>query len=269
MKIGIAFGGGGARGIAHVHVVQALDDLGVQPDVIAGCSMGSVIGALFASGMTGDEIRDHVLSSAGVYGRLVSRLWTSVPGLRRPGIVGLPRLEGILPRFLPSALPDVIEDLRVPFSVVACDFHSGEPYVFRSGPLLRAISASSSIPGVFRPVAVDGSVLIDGGVVNPVPVDLLHGVDVRIAVDVVGLPMRWNGLPGPVEAAHGAAQLFQGTVARLRYAVTPPHVLIKPEVSDVNPRDFAKASTILDATAATREEAKRAIASKLERQAAR
>lgn len=264
MKIGIAFGAGGARGLAHVHVALALDDLGIRPDVIAGCSMGSLVGALVASGMSGEELKGHVLASAGGYGRLASRLWSTIRGLRAPGIVGLPRLERILPAFLPSEMVGEIEALQVPFAAVACDFYSGEPHVFRSGPLLQAICASSAIPGVFRPVTVDGSVLVDGGVVNPVPVDLLPDADVRLAVDVVGLPVNRGVLPGAVESAYGASQLFQGTVARLRYAVTPPHVLIKPPVSDVKPLDFARTRAILDATASTREDAKRAISEAIE-----
>jgi NTE family protein len=193
-RIGLALGAGGAKGLAHIPLLEALDELGVRPHLIAGTSIGAVIGALYAAGQSGASIRALVEQF------LIKR------DQAQPDLIPLPHslrwLDFIDPDFgagglLDSAdfvayLGDVMSarrfrDLDIDLKVVAADLWSGEQVVLDSGELLPAIQASMALPGVFRPVAHDKRQLVDGGIANPLPYDLLfEACDLVIAIDVSG-----------------------------------------------------------------------------------
>ena len=192
--VAIALGGGGARGLAHIHVIEVLDELGIRPVLITGVSIGAILGAAMAAGMTGKEIREHTLATVGRPGQIMNRLWSLRPtrfsdvvagGFR----VGQFNLERVLKAFLPDRLPETFEELEIPLKVIAADYYGQCERVCDSGPLLPAIAASAALPAVFRPVLIDGRVMIDGGLWNPVPFDHLIGkADITIGVDVIGHP---------------------------------------------------------------------------------
>jgi len=187
---GIAFGGGGARGLAHIHVIEALDELGIRPVAIAGSSIGALMGAGMASGMTGREIHDYARSILGTRAEVASRMWKARPGSFAEAVQGglhvsQFNVERILKAFLPEAVPERFEDLKIPLKVTATDYFGHKLAVFDSGDLPSALAASAAIPAVFRPVTRDGRMLIDGGIYNPVPFDLIeHDADIVVAVDV-------------------------------------------------------------------------------------
>lgn len=177
MKIGLALGSGASRGWAHIGVIQALEELGVQIDVIAGCSIGSYVGAAYASGKLApltewvNSLTEwQVLALMGV-------------GLHRGGLVsGQKVFQALQDNFS----FETFEQLHKPLGVVATDLYSGREVNFYQGAIIDAVRSSCAIPGLFPPVSHQDSWLVDGGVVNPVPVNLCRhmGADIVIAVSL-------------------------------------------------------------------------------------
>lgn len=178
-KIGYALGSGGSRGVAHVGAIKALEEEGIKPDYIAGCSMGSVVGACYAKGMTVDEMLNAVLKLKAIH--LVDL--SAVP------ITKLALLKGNkMHNLLLSNIGDVkFDELKIPFCCVATDLYSGKLVTLSEGSVAQAVRASSSMPTVFPPVKKDGKLLIDGGVLCRMPTSQVRemGADAVIAVDVL------------------------------------------------------------------------------------
>jgi len=227
-KIGLVLSGGGAKGIAHVRVLQVLDSLGIVPDYIAGTSMGSVVGALYASGYTGNQIDSltkliewHKLFSNSLtfdeinieekdeFGRYIYELPMKGLSPQFPlGVVEGQHIEELLATlFFPVNTITDFNKLPTPFLCVGADIVKGEPVILRKGSLAAAVRASMSIPTVFSPVRIDGKLLVDGGVFMNLPVTYCRemGADYIIAVDVGG------GLYKEEELASAATMLVQTT----------------------------------------------------------
>lgn len=266
----VAFGGGGARGLAHIHVIEVLDELGIRPVLIAGASIGAILGAAMAAGMTGREIREHTLATIGRPGQIMNRLWSLRPaGLSQMVAggfrVGQFNLERVLKAFLPDRLPEAFEELSIPLKVIASDYYAQCECVCESGPLLPAIAASAALPAVFRPVVLNGRVMIDGGLWNPVPFDHLAGrADVTIGVDVIGHPPAGTAqVPNSVDSLYGATQLTMRSIVTLKLERGAPDIFLRPDVGRFRVLDFAKAGEVLAASAGMRDELKRALDAKL------
>lgn len=266
-RIGLALGGGGARGIAHIHALHAFDDLGVKPHRIAGTSIGALIGAAYAAGMPAAVIEEFVIDTLGNKRLVAGRLWRTRPAsfaqFMADGGVRLGQLnaERVVGAFLPLELPAQFEDLAIPLAVTATDFYSGRVLSLESGDLVSAIAASAALPAIFRPVRREGIVLIDGGICDPLPFDLLAGrVDLNIAIDVTGGPLESvGGLPTPTEAMFGASQLMMHAIIQAKLASSPPDLVVAPPVSRYRVLDFLRVRTILQETSGLREELKRKI----------
>ena len=266
-RLAIAFGGGGARGLAHIHVVQALEELGVKPVAIAGTSIGSIVGAGLASGMTSQEMRDYALETFSDPSEVLSRFWrmrpTSIGEVFNPSRLTLGNINPVkaIKAFAPAAIPATFEELGIPFQAVATDFYGQQEVVLSQGSLTEALAASSALPAIFSPVMRDGATLIDGGIVNAVPYELLFdAAEVVVAVDVVGGPDRSKGeTPSRIEALSGASQLMMQATTRLKRQMQPPHVFIEPPVKGVAVLDFMKVRRILERTQGTLDITKRAV----------
>lgn len=260
----IALGGGGARGFAHVLILEALDELGIRPRLIAGTSIGALIGAAYASGMSGAEIHlfCHELfqKRTQIVKRLFSR-WNAALAdrLGSSGISILPG-ERVLEAILPEALPATFEELRIPLLAVTTDFYTQRPCVLAQGPLMPAIVASSALPGVIRPVKLEGKVLIDGGFVNPVPFDLLKGhADIIAAIDVCAGPQQSRGqVPSMIEAIIGSNQITMRSVMSEKLKSAAPDILIRPDIGQFRVLDFYKIDDIFAASEAAKDEFKHA-----------
>ena len=174
-KLGLALGGGAARGLAHIGVLKVLEEQQIAVSYVAGTSAGSLIGSLFCAGLSWRELKETARNID--WGDLVSPSWPTL------GIVNPDKLEKILERLLPKKR---FEDLPVPFRAVAVDIESGEEVVLQSGSVARAVRASCSIPGIFQPTEIDGRLLVDGGLMNDVPTDVVGrmGADRVIGVDL-------------------------------------------------------------------------------------
>jgi NTE family protein len=272
--IGLALGGGGARGLAHIHVLSAFDDLGIRPAHIAGSSIGAIIGAAYASGMSGADIHAFALESFATSRSIAGRIWATRPpsfaefwadGGVRFGQLNILR---ILSAFLPKGMHENFEDLPIPLTVIATDFYGRRELAIQSGELISALAASAALPAIFRPVRREGLVLIDGGIYNPLPFDQLRGrVGLIVASDVNGGPSsaQPDRLPSPFEALIGASQLMQQSITETRLRVCPPDILLRPSVDGYGVLDFLKTKAILDGTASLREEVKRLVGPLLEK----
>jgi len=246
-RIGLALGGGAARGWAHLGVLQALDEAGIRPACIAGTSIGSFVGATYASG----GLPDLRAAVVGLDRRtLRTFLGVALPASRR---LDGPFIEALMGRFVRAR--DVAE-LPLPFAAVATDLSNAQEVVLREGDLLEAIRASCGVPGLFRPVLRDGRILIDGGLANPVPVNVARvlGADLVIAVDISHhvaedspyLPRR-RAMPNLREALLSAVAVGEVTIGDLRLKADPPDLLIRPRVGHIRFLDFTRGQEAIEA----------------------
>lgn len=262
--VAIAFGGGGARGIAHIHIIETLNAMGIEPVAISGSSIGAIMGAAMASGLSGAEIREFTLGSIGKPSNAIGRMWKAArPRGVRDAMEGGLRLgqfniERILEEFLPETVARRFEDLKIPAKIMVTDYYDHCEVVCETGDLRRAVAASAAIPAVFRPVILDDRVMIDGGIFNPVPFDRLAGVaDIIIGIDVVGLPSGEPGQPpSTIDMMFGASQLMMQSIIGMKCQTNPPHILLRPDVHQYRVLDFLKAREILEESAGVAEQLK-------------
>ncbi|KAF1695182.1 patatin [Pseudoxanthomonas jiangsuensis] len=271
-RVGLALGGGGARGIAHISVLRKLEELRIPVDCIAGTSMGSLVGGLYASGMSVDQLEALVVDTdwKAIFDDSIERrersyrrkqddrdgLATIGVGVRdgkwsvSPGVLQGERILSLIERStLGVSGTDDFDDLPVPFRAVATDINTGEAVELGSGSLSQAMRASMSLPGIFQPLLIDGHVLVDGGIAQQVPVDTVRrmGADIVVAVDV-GTPLA------ALDADAGVLQVMYQLTGLLTVRNTrastdslgPGDVLVVPELGgEVGTGDFAKAADAL------------------------
>ena len=260
----LALGGGGARGLAHIAVIEALDEMGVKPTAIAGTSIGALIGASYAAGMSGKDIRHHVIAFAHDWSQTRRRLMTTRAGNFADLLSGRfsqatqMDAEKFCEQFLPSRVPDDFSALEIPLIAMATDLHSRSEMPIASGPLRPALAASIAIPGLFRPVIIDGRVMIDGGTTNPMPFDKLTGLADRIfAVDVHGIPeVDRVDIPNSWDAVYAAALVMGGAIIAAKLNHAPPDLVIRPNVSTFRTLGFLQASAIIRTAEAVKGEIK-------------
>ena len=258
-RIGLALGSGSARGWAHIGAIRALEERGVKPDMVCGTSIGALVAAAYAAGRLG-ELENWVTGLA----------WTTVVRLMdltwRPG--GLIRGQRLFNLFRDTFRDADIAELQMPFGAVATDLASGRELWLRRGKVLEAVRASCAMPGLFTPVIRAGAVLVDGGLVNPVPVSMCRamGADLVIAVDLSwgklgpyrdrarkGLPTRDvpagedeakpadPRIPSMFEVFTTSLDIVEQRVARSRLAGEPADVLITPLLPDFATMDYHRA----------------------------
>ena len=182
LKFGLALGSGSARGLAHVGVIQVLEAYHIPSDIIAGTSIGSVIGSLYAAGASIDQLEEAALSM-----KKTTTLFIIDPTIPHSGLISGKKIEDMLNDLALEG--KTFDDLNIPFAAVATDVESGAEVILTQGKVLDAVRASISIPGIFTPVKYQDYYLVDGGVVDPVPVDVVQkmGADIIIAVSLAKL----------------------------------------------------------------------------------
>ena len=219
-KVGLALGAGGGRGIAHIGVLEVLEENGIPIDMIAGCSIGSLIGAIYAAGT-------NLPLLAKFCETLNSRNIIDPTNPVRGGILAGDKLEELV-RVLTHDLS--FGETRIPFWCTAVDMEKAELVVLDSGKLHAAARASMAIPGAFVPVRRGDRWLVDGGCIEEIPADVLkaHGADVVIAVDISDRDYKLEGTPSVLGAIMRATEIMQQQVSDLR--VQPIDVRIKPYV---------------------------------------
>jgi NTE family protein len=263
-KIGLALGGGGAKGLAHVAALEAFDDLGLRPHAIAGASIGAILGAGYGAGFSARAIRQHLLRSFRDRPEVMAKLFRTRVGRVQDlfsGGLGNPLLvdaEKILDEFWLPSMPERFEDLRLPVLVVATDFYGRCEVVFRSGPLKAAVAASMAVPGLLRPVKIGERMFIDGVVINPVPFDRLPAdCDAIIAVDVVGGPEGavTASFPTAMDITLGASQIMQSAIFEGKMALAGGAVhVVRPDVARFGALDFFQVKKVLQASEPVRDQ---------------
>lgn len=253
--VGLVLSGGGARGFAHIGVLQELERRGVRVDAVAGTSMGAIVGALHATGRSADEIYTLVASLG---------LRDLVDVSLNAGLLKGDKLKSVLRQYLPATF----EDLELPLAITTTDMETGEEYVVLEGDLVTAIRASSSFPGAFEPVDIDGRTLADGGIVNNLPVAAasLLGCDFVIASDATS-PRRaavnvddgegwWERMVGAVRLERRSPMLemllrstdvMQAILTDLQYTLHPADVRIVLDMPEYRMESFRDVKAIVEA----------------------
>jgi NTE family protein len=273
-RIGLVLSGGGARGAAHVGVIRALEELRIPIDAVAGTSMGAVVGGLYAAGLSGAEIEQafraldwqELLRDRAPRRDLVFRRKQDDRGILAKGSLGVERGRGVvLPlglvqgqkitqalRAATLRVADVqdFDRLVIPFRALATDLETGEPVVLRSGDLATVLRASMSAPGLLAPVEIGGRMLVDGGLVDNLPVSLARemGVDVLIAVDVSFPLASRDGLESALDVTNQMIGIMvrRGT-RESRALLTARDVLIEPDLGPMTAVDFARVPQVMAA----------------------
>jgi NTE family protein len=253
--LALALGSGGARGLSHIAVFEALDELGVRPAAIAGSSIGALAGAVYGAGMSGRELRHFVVDLAHNRGEVWRRAMLSragtLGGMFNGDFSSAVQFdpEKLLAQFLRDPVPDDFSALKIPLTVVASDLYARRAITFDSGPLKPALAASIAIPGLMRPVVVGDRVLIDGGATNPLPFDVLRGhADLVIAVDISSVPSEnRRDVPNPWECLLATVLVMGSAITAEKVKHTAPDLILRPNVGGYRLLDFLRASVILRA----------------------
>ncbi|MCD5361358.1 MULTISPECIES: patatin-like phospholipase family protein [Chromobacterium] len=234
-RIGLALGGGAAKGFAHVGVIKVLEAAGIKPDLITGTSAGSVVGSLYASGLSGMQLQSRAIQLD------ESNLtdWT----LSSKGVIKGEKLQNWINAQVANKS---IEQLPRPFGAVATELDSGRKVVFRLGNTGQAVRASASIPNVFLPVKIGSKSYVDGGLVSPVPVSAARemGADFVIAVDISARP-RKGAATGFLSMLDQSLNIMNGPA--LAQELKQADVVIRPQVQDIGSAQFdARHQAILE-----------------------
>lgn len=236
-RIGLALGGGAARGFAHVGVIQVLEEAGIRPDLVVGTSAGSLVAALYASGRSGAQLQ----KVAETMEEAAFTDWT-LPFFGR----GMLRGEA-LARYVAGLVDNrLIENMPLRLGIVATDLHSGQGVLFQRGSTGTAVRASSAVPSVFQPVAIGGREYVDGGLVSPVPVRYARqmGASVVIAVDISAAPES--------NAAGDTIQVLLQTFAIMARSINAfelrdADVVVRPVLPGVGGADFTSRRRAIEA----------------------
>ena len=269
-RIGVALGGGSARGLTHIPFIEAMDELGLRPSVIAGTSIGALIGAGWANGMSGAELREHSMNVLGTMRIIASRLWgarvRNLGGLLSNGFNIQLDAHKVVEAFLPDAFPTEFSALKTPLYVVATDFQSWHQAVFHEGELRPAIAGSIAIPSLFKPVLYANHVLVDGGVVNPLPLDQASDSDILVGIDVNGDPseaLARVDFPA-LDVWFGSAQIMMHSLTAHMMSAYPPDVYVRPHLSVFGAMEFWRVKEILEHADREKEHFKRHLSNKVE-----
>lgn len=228
-RIGLALGGGAARGFAHIGVIQVLERQGIRPDLVVGTSAGSLVAALYASGMGGSQLEQAALDME----EATIADWT-LPIFNR----GLLRGEALARYVNRQVKGKALQEMRLPLGILATELHSGRGVLFQRGDTGTAVRASSAVPGVFTPVEIGGRAFVDGGLVAPVPVEQARqmGAELVIAVDISSPPDQDMGS----DALRVLLQTFTIMGQSInRQLLAQADVVVRPALAGMGSADFS------------------------------
>ena len=237
-------------------MLEVLDEMGIQPVIMAGTSIGAIVGAAYASGIPARHIGAHAEMVLRQRFDLVRQIF-SARALPMQRILSLMQLKSavlkpdvLLDLLMPPRVARDFADLKIPLKIVTTDIHSYQPLVFETGPLVTAVAASMALPALFTPVEHHGRLLLDGGLVNPLPFDLIAGLaDVTIAIDVscsAATPAELK-MPSALDALVTASQILQHSIVREKLKFSQPDIYIDMPVSRFGVLEFHKFREIMAA----------------------
>ena len=236
-KLGLALGGGAARGFAHIGVIQVLEEAGLRPDFVAGTSAGSVVAALYASGKTGAQLQQigESMEEAAITD------WT-LPVFNS----GILRGDALAKYVNQQVGGRAIENMTVPLGIVATDLYSGEMMVFQKGDTGKAVRASSAVPAIFQPVKISGRSYVDGGLVSPVPVRAARsmGAQVVLAIDISSPPDS-SGSDNTITVLLQTASIMGKSINA--FELKEADVVVRPDLRAVSSADFSSRKKAIEA----------------------
>jgi NTE family protein len=237
LKIGLALGGGAAKGFAHVGVIQVLEEAGIKPQLVVGTSAGSVVGAFYASGKTAEQLQ-HISESMD---EKTLADW-NMPLIAR----GVMRGDALAKYVGQQLSVQKIEDMKIPLGIVATDLHTGEAILFQRGDVSTAVRASSAVPAVFQPVSIGNKDYVDGGLVSPVPVRFARqmGADIVIAVDI-STPPETNKSDGMLQILLQTFNIMGKTITD--FELKGADVVVKPVLLGVGSTSFGERKRSIEA----------------------
>ena len=274
-RIGLALGSGSARGWAHVGVIRALEQAGIRPDLVCGTSIGALVGAAYAAGEM-DRFEKWLLGLR--LTDVISLMDVNLSG-------GLIKGERLMDFFRSKFVDRPVDELDIPFAAVATALHSGAEVWLREGSTIDAVRASIALPALFTPVMREGRILVDGGLVNPVPVSLARAMDADVVIavdlnsDILGRHVRKNHEPEPQTAETGewmnklqqrlsalmpasaddgprapamldviaaSINIMQVRIGRSRMAGEPPDLIVTPRLSQLGLLDFHRSKEAIE-----------------------
>jgi NTE family protein len=250
-------------------MIEALEELNIRPVVIAGTSIGAVFGAAYAAGLSASLIRAHTEETLGQRFDFVRNLLNARADPVQKLFNFLPLRSALLnpaallELILPSRVPKDFSGLSIPLEVVATDFYAQTQVVLKEGPLAPAVAASMALPAIFQPVTLEGRQLMDGGLVNPLPFDLIAGrADITVAIDVSGAAREPDGAGGPraMEAVFAATQILQRSIVREKLKSMRPDIYIDVDVYAFHALEFHRLKDVLAAAAPAKEALKQELA---------
>ncbi len=252
-RIGLALGTGAAKGLAHIGVLKALKEAEIPVDMVAGASMGAMVGACFANDGDISTAEKMALETGW---RQVARILDLKLSFLGKGLIRGQRVEALLHSMIGDA---EFKDLKIPFAAVATDVNTGEEVVIKKGSVIQAVRASISIPGIFVPVPFEGKCLVDGGLVNPVPADVLRDMGAKFVIAVNVLVAPWRGKrvanvrkeSGVAEMPNIFKTLFQSLYIMeyeiIRQRLPKADIIITPDVSHIAAFEFHRSGEAIQA----------------------
>lgn len=231
-KLGFALGSGGSRGVAHVGFLKAMEENGIFPDYIAGTSMGAVVGSCYALGMSSEEMMQAINKTK------PSELFDlSLNPLGNGALLRSNKMRKKLSKFLKKA---TFEQLKIPFCAVATDLVTGKTVVKKTGSVLDGVVASSTIPGIFKPIEDNGMVLVDGGVTCRVPIDEVRelGAEVVVAVDVLGKVCEKKRKYNMLSVLFRMVDIIDSELVEHRKKRQKPNLFLIPDLGDMSQYKF-------------------------------
>lgn len=247
-RIGLVLSGGGAKGYAHIALLKLLDELKIKPNIVAGTSMGAIIGAAYCIGLTGTEIEEAIKDFD-----ILKYTDITIP---KKGLIKGDKLLSFFKNFYDDKN---FEDLKIPILINAVDLNTGREIVFSGGDLSLAVRASMSIPGIIQPIEINGHTLVDGGVANNIPIGLIKDQCDIIITSNVNYPSKnmpiyikaeqkesdGKNIPNVIKTLLRTIYILETNKKTIEYAKNASDVFITPKLKEYNLMDFSKATDIL------------------------
>lgn len=272
-RIGLALGSGGARGLAHILMFEVFEELGVKPSIISGTSIGAIMGASYASGTSTKEMKevvnDLIFHKNSKFWEVhkksdLTKMFNFIDFGLKPG--GIIKGEKFLNLLKEKIRVSTFEKLKIPLKIVATNYWDHSEVILEKGNLHKAVIASFSLPGLFPPVSCNDKLLIDGGMSNPLPYDIIENhCDLIVAIDVSAKKDKIeNGPPPSYEVLFSAFQIMQNSIVSEKLKRVKPNILINTDIKGIRIHEFMKSDSIYSQAQKAKDNLKKILSEQLE-----
>jgi NTE family protein len=252
-KIGLSLGAGGARGLAHIIILEAFEELNIKPHIISGSSIGAIIGAAYASGMTTKELKAAVEEIILTKKFKLTEFYKKYDVFKIIDMLdvsmstsGLFKGDKFIAFYKEKIKTYKFSNLKIPIKIVATEYWDKKEHHFTSGNLIDAVRASYALPTLFTPMTIEDGLYLDGGMVNPLPYDIIQNeCDFVVAVDVAAKKgISSNGIPNAIDTLFASFQIMQNSILKEKLKFNKPDVLLEVDIPNVRMFEFNKVEKI-------------------------